>query len=370
MSATKDYYDILGVERQATEDQIKKAFRRKARETHPDVAAGPDAEERFKEINEAYEVLSDSSKRANYDRFGTADPSTSGYGGAETGDFFGGFEDIFSVFMGGMGGGGAQRVRTEGRDMTAQVAVTLLEAAKGVEKVIDLTRDAPCPTCHASGAAPGGTSKPCPDCNGTGQRRTQRRTILGVMESSTPCQRCGATGTIVDPPCPECGGSGRSRQREKVTVSIPAGIADGMRVRVPDMGEAGLRGAPAGDLLVEVSVLVHEYLHREGDDLHAMMPLDIVQASLGTTLNVPGLFGDEEVCVNAGVQNGDTVRVKGKGMPRLRGGAGDLIVHLNVQVPRKLNKRQRELLGELAETFGSKTGTCTPLHKIKDWLTG
>lgn len=369
MAATKDYYEVLGVARDATEEQIKKAFRRKARETHPDVATGPDAEERFKEINEAYEVLSDTEKRATYDRYGTADPRAAGYGAGDMGDIFGGFEDIFSVFMGGMGGGAA-RVRTEGRDMGARVSVTLLEAATGVEKTVELTRDAPCDACHASGAAPGGSSKTCPDCHGTGQRRTQRRTILGIMESAVPCQRCGATGTVVEPPCPECSGTGRARKREKVAVSIPAGVQDGMRVRVSGKGEAGLRGAPSGDLLVEVRVSAHEFLQRDGDDLHAVLGIDIAQAALGATLRVPGLFGDEEVCVSAGAQNDETVRLRGKGMPRLRGGAGDLIVHLKVEVPRKLTKRQKELLGQLAETFGDKTGACTPLRKLKDRLLG
>jgi len=368
-AASKDYYAVLGVDRDASVDEIKKAFRRKARETHPDVAQGDGAEEAFKEINEAYEVLSDADKRANYDRFGTADPRMGGYGG-DVGDIFGGFEDIFSVFMGGGMGGGARQVRREGRDMRAQLTITLEEAASGVTKEIELTRDAECATCGGSGAAEGGSAKPCVACAGTGQKRTQRRTILGVMESVTPCDRCGSTGTIVDPPCSTCGGSGRARATERISVDVPAGVGDGMGVRVPGKGEAGLRGAAAGDLIVTVRITPHEFLHREGDHLHMMLTIDIAQASLGATIETPGLFEPVEVAFGGGVQSGDTVKIKGAGMPRLRGGQGDLIVHLKVEVPHKLNKRQRELLGELAETFGTKVAEPTPLRKIKDWLTG
>ncbi|MDO9557159.1 MAG: J domain-containing protein [Coriobacteriia bacterium] len=369
-AASKDYYAALGVKRDASNDEIKKAFRHKARETHPDVAEGDGAEEAFKEINEAYEVLSDPEKRGNYDRFGTADPHMGGYGAADAGDFFGGFEDIFSVFMGGGMGGGARQVRTAGRDMRAQITVTLQEAATGVTRDIELTRDAPCETCGSSGAAPGGSAKPCVACAGTGQRRAQRRTILGVMETVVPCERCGATGSIVDPPCPACSGTGRARRTERVSVEVPAGIADGMGVRVPGKGEAGLRGAAPGDLIVTARVETHEFLHREGDDLHLMLTIDIAQASLGATIKAPGLFDPVDVAFGGGVQTGDTVKVKGGGMPRLRGGSGDLIVHLKVVVPRKLTKRQREILSELAETFGTKVADPTPLRKIKDWLTG
>ncbi len=365
-----DYYQVLGVSKDASAEEIKKAFRKKARETHPDVSDGEHAEEEFKAINEAYEVLSDDQKRAMYDQYGTADPRQAGYDGG-FGDFnggFGGFEDIFSVFMGGMGGGGRQRVNLEGRDMRAQVVITLQEAATGVEKDLSVTRTGPCPTCNQSGAAPGGTAKTCPQCGGTGQRRTQRRTILGVMESLTPCEACGATGSIVDPPCPTCAGDGRTRVTETVRVSVPVGISDGQGLRVTGRGEAGVRGARAGDLIVTVRVKEHDTLHREGDDLHAMAAINIAQASLGDTIKVAGLFGDEEIEIDAGVQNGENVRVKGKGMPRARGGAGDLIVHLRIDVPKKLNKKQRELLRELGESFGTGKGGPTKLERLKDWL--
>ncbi len=365
-----DYYQVLGVSKDASAEEIKKAFRKKAHETHPDVSDGEHAEDEFKSINEAYEVLSDDSKRAMYDQYGTADPSQVGYGNGygDVGDVFGGFEDIFSVFMGGMGGGGRQRVNLEGRDMRAQVIITLKEAATGVEKDMSVTRTGPCGTCNASGAAPGGTAKTCPQCGGTGQRRTQRRTILGVMESLAPCEACGATGSIVDPPCPTCAGEGRTRVTETVRVSVPAGIADGQGLRVTERGEAGVRGARAGDLLVTVRVKEHETLHREGDDLHAMAAINIAQASLGDTIKVAGLFGEEDIEIRAGVQNSENVRVKGKGMPRARGGTGDLIVHLRVDVPKKLNKKQRELLREFGESLGTGKGAPTKLERLKDWL--
>jgi molecular chaperone DnaJ len=190
------------------------------------------------------------------------------------------------------------------------------------------------------------------------------------MESMSPCQRCGATGSVVEPPCPTCHGDGRARTSESVTVPVPAGIADGATLRVPGKGEAGVRGARAGDLLVTVRVAAHEYLHREGDDLHAMASINIAQASLGDTIRVPALFGEEDVSFAAGVQSGETVRLRGKGMPRIRGGEGDLIVHLRVDTPKKLNKKQRELLRQLGESFGTGSGAPTPLERLKDWLGG
>lgn len=368
--ASVDYYAVLGVSRDATPEEIKKAFRRKARETHPDVADDPDAEERFKLINEAYEVLSDDEKRANYDRYGTPDPRAGGFGADVSGfgDFFG-INDIFETFFSGVSAGvGARPARMDGRDMSVQVTITLEEAAVGVEREVVLTRLAPCAACGATGAAPGGAVKSCPGCGGTGQRRTVRRTILGVMQSLTPCDACGATGRVVDPPCSACGGSGRVHATERVTVAIPPGIADGQTVRVPGAGEAGIRGARSGDLLVRVRVAEHEYLHRDGDDLHVMAVINIAQAALGATIVVPGLREEVSVDVPAGTQSGDVVRVKGHGMPGLRGGVGDLYVHVRVEVPRKLDKRQRELLRELGESFGTGRGGRTTLERIKDWL--
>jgi molecular chaperone DnaJ len=375
-AGTTDYYDVLGVDRSASDDEIKKAFRRKARETHPDVSDASDAEERFKELNAAYDVLSDPSKRDQYDRFGTVGPTFGGGNGADLGDIFGGgsvdLGDLFSAFFGGVYGAAGGAVRMQGRDMATGLVVTLEEVATGVDKDIVVDRLAPCETCDATGLGPTGSRVTCPDCGGTGQRRTQRRTFLGVMESVQPCTTCGQTGSTIDHPCEECEGSGRVPDRQHITVTVPAGIADGMQLRLRGLGEAGIRGADAGDLIVTVRVASHEYLHREGDDLHCRATVSITQAALGGDIGACGLLEETTIHVPAGAQHGDTVRMKGQGMPRLRGsGHGDLYVHIAVEVPKKLTKRQKELLSELSAELGdAKRRKQTPIEKLKDWLTG
>ena len=374
---TKDYYSLLEVERTASADEIKKAFRRKARELHPDVNKKDDAEDRFKEINEAYDVLSDPAKRDQYDRYGVTGGRAPGGGNgySDMGDLFGGnaggftMEDLFSTFFGG-GGGGRTTVRLEGRDMAMSVVITLEEAATGVEKEIVIDRLAPCEVCGGSGAAEGSNVITCPDCNGAGQRVTMRRTFLGNMQTAVPCERCDATGQVVETPCEECQGTGREPDRQHVTVSIPVGIQDGQQIRLRGLGEAGIRGAASGDLIVAVRIKADDYLHREGDDLHCRASVTIAQAALGVTLDLHGILEENEVEIPAGTQHGDTVRVRHRGMPR-RGNTsrGDLIVHVNVDVPRKLTKRQRELLEELALEFGDETADHkTPLQKLKDWF--
>lgn len=379
-AGTKDYYATLGVERSATPEEIKKAFRRRARELHPDVNGAPDAEERFKELNEAYDVLSDPSKREMYDRYGTVGRGVGGAGPTgygDVGDFFGGgggvtMEDLFSAFFGGAyGGRGGQQVRREGRDMALNLSITLEEAASGVAKEVVLDRLAPCDVCGGSGLGPNGHVVTCPDCGGTGQRVETRRTFLGMMQTAVPCPTCGQTGQVIEDPCPECQGSGRVPDRERITIDVPAGIADGQQLRVRGMGEAGIRGAAAGDLLVNVRVRADEFIHRQGDDLHCSARVTITQAALGADIKVCGVLGEEnEVHIPAGTQHGDTIRDKGRGMPRLRGGdRGDLYVHVDLQVPKKLSKRQRELLEELAGEFGDATSAeRTPLQRLKDWF--
>ena len=283
MSAgTTDYYEILGVDRGASEGEIKKAFRRRARETHPDVNGADDAETQFKAVNEAYDVLSDPQKRRTYDQFGTADPRGVPGGSVDFEDVFAGFgmEDLFSAFFGGRGGGG-RRVRTEGRDMAAQMTITLDEAFAGVTKEVVINRMVPCDECSSTGSADGSGTTTCPDCQGTGQKATYRKTFLGTMQTMAPCERCGASGAVLENPCPECEGQGRVPDREHVEVEIPAGIQDGMQIRMRGRGEAGIRGAAAGDLIVTVVLRPHEYLHRQGDDLHCRMTVSIAQASLG-----------------------------------------------------------------------------------------
>lgn len=370
MPATRDYYEVLGVSRDASADEIKKAFRSRAREVHPDTSEHEDAEELFKELNEAYEVLSDPEKRRNYDQFGTATPGNGFPGGYSYGDPFGGgvgVGDLFSVFFDGVMGGGMRQPRPEGRDMSAQVVITLEEAASGTSKQVTYTRVMPCEVCSGSGAAEGGTARVCPDCHGSGQVTTSRRTFLGTFQSVAPCDRCGATGTVVEPPCQSCGGEGRLQGRESVTIDIPAGVADGQTVSVRDKGEAGLRGATSGDLIVTVRIRQHEFLHRNGDDLHARAEVHMTIAALGGEIEVPGLTGPVTVKVPAGSQTGDMVTVRGAGMPRTRGGSGDFVVHVNVVVPKKLSKEQRRLLEELSESFGEKR-THTKLERVRDWL--
>jgi molecular chaperone DnaJ len=370
MPATRDYYEVLGVPRDATEADIKKAFRSRARDVHPDTSDHDNAEDLFKELNEAYEVLSDSAKRANYDRFGTASPQSGFPGGYGYGDPFGpgGMGDLFSViFDGVMGGNARAQARTEGRDMAAQVVVTLEEAARGAAKEVAYQRVAPCPACSGTGAAEGGTAKTCPDCGGAGQVVSSRRTFLGTFQSAAPCSRCAATGTVVDPPCPACGGHGRSQTRENVAADIPAGVRDGQVITIPGKGEAGLRGSSAGDLQVTVRIRPHEFLHRDGDDLHARASVPMTTATLGGEIEVPGLFGPVPVKVGAGTQSDDVLTAKGAGMPRARGGNGDLIVHANVVVPTKLSKSQRAIVEQLAESMGD-SHTHSPLHRVRDWL--
>lgn len=373
MPVTRDYYEVLGVSRDATADDVKRAFRAKARDVHPDTSEHENAEELFKELNEAYEVLSDPQKRSNYDQFGTADPRAGGFGGPPPGygygsPFGGGMGDLFSViFDGVMGGGGGGGLRTEGRDMTAQVVITLEEAATGVSKQVKYSRAAPCVACGGSGAGQGGSVQTCPDCRGSGQVVSSRRTILGTFQSAHPCPRCAATGTTVEPPCPTCGGQGRVNASEAVDFDIPAGVMDGQRVSVAGKGEAGFRGAPDGDLLVMVRISPHEYLHREGDDLHARAGVPMTIAALGGQIEVPGLFGPVKIKVHAGAQNGDVVVANGAGMATARGAFGDLVVHVNVVVPKKMTKEQRKLLEQVAESMG-EAWAHSPLDRVRDWL--
>ena len=332
----KDLYEVLGVSKNATEDEIKKAFRRRARELHPDVNKAADAEDQFKELNEAYDVLSDPGKRAQYDRFGTVPGAAGGgspYGGGyvDFEDLFGGgfgMGDIFSSFFGG--GGARQAQRREGRDMGVGLRVTLEEVAAGAKKEIVYDRLAP-----------------CPDCDGTG---------------------LGPDGREVT--CPECEGQGRVPDRQRVTVEVPVGIRDSQQLRLSGFGEAGLQGAAPGDLIVTVRVQPHEFFERDGDSLHARANVSIVQATLGAEIEIDGIFEDEKVQVRIpeGCQNEQVVRVKGHGMPKFRSDArGDLFVHVNVVVPKKVTKKQRELLEQLAADMGEDVpDERTPLQKLRD----
>lgn len=371
-----DLYEVLGVSKDASDDEIKKAFRRKARELHPDVNKAPDAEDRFKELNEAYDVLSDPKKRAQYDRFGTVGGAAGGspYGGGyvDFEDLFGGgfgMGDIFSSFFGGQGGGGAS-VRKEGRDMGVGLRLTLDEVAAGVKKEIVYDRLAPCPDCDGSGLGEDGEEVTCEECNGQGRVVTVQRTFLGDMQAASTCKACGGTGKTIKNPCPECEGQGRVPDRQRVTVEVPAGIRDGQQLRLSGFGEAGMNGTRGGDLIVTCRIQPHEFFERDGDSLHARANISIVQAALGAEIEINGILEDEVVPVRIpeGCQNEQVVRVKGYGMPRLRSDSrGDMYVHVNVEIPKKVTKRQRELLEELAEEMGEDVAEArSPLQKLRD----
>lgn len=379
-ASTRDYYETLGVERSANAEEVKRAFRRKAREFHPDVNKAEDAEDRFKEINEAYDVLSDPGKREQYDRFGSVGRGAGGSGPAggyvDLNDLFGGgpgfdMGDLFSAFFGGVSGA-ARGARREGRDMSMTLGITLEEAATGVEKDVVIDRLATCDVCDGTGSAENGGVTTCSDCRGSGQRMAERRTFIGTMQTVVPCERCSASGQVIEQPCEECQGSGRVPDRQHISVKIPAGIRDGQQIQLRGVGEAGIRGALAGDLIVAVRVAPHDYLHREGDDLHCKSSVTITQAALGAELTVCGLLEDNSIKVPSGTQHGDTVRLRGGGMPRPGGSSrGDLIVHLGIDVPKKLSKRQKELLKELSAEFGDDAREDkSTLEKLKDWLRG
>lgn len=375
----KDLYEILGVSKDASDSEIKKAFRRRARELHPDVNKAADAEDQFKELNEAYDVLSDPNKRAQYDRFGTIPGAAGGgYGGGSGyvdfddlfGGGFGGMGDIFSSFFGGQGGQGGRPARKEGRDMGVGLRITLEEVARGVEKEIVYDRLAPCLDCKGTGLGENGKVVTCPECGGKGRVVSVQRTFLGDMQTATTCKKCNGTGSSIENPCPECEGQGRVPDRQRVTVKVPAGIRDGQQLRVGGFGEAGMRGAQAGDLIVTCRVQPHEFFERDGDDLHGRANISFIQAILGAEIEIDGIMPDEKVQVRipAGCQNEQVVRVKGFGMPRLKSDIrGSMYVHVNVVIPEKITKKQRELLEKLADEMGEEVAAPrSPLQKLRD----
>ena len=375
----KDLYEILGVSKDASDSEIKKAFRRRARELHPDVNKAADAEDQFKELNEAYDVLSDPNKRAQYDRFGTIPGAAGGgYGGGSGyvdfddlfGGGFGGMGDIFSSFFGGQGGQGGRPARKEGRDMGVGLRITLEEVARGVEKEIVYDRLAPCPDCKGTGLGENGKVVTCPECGGKGRVVSVQRTFLGDMQTATTCKKCNGTGSSIENPCPECEGQGRVPDRQRVTVKVPAGIRDGQQLRVGGFGEAGIQGAQAGDLIVSCRVQPHEFFERDGDDLHGRANVSFIQAILGAEIEIDGIMPDEKVQVRipAGCQNEQVVRVKGFGMPRLKSDIrGSMYVHVNVVIPEKITKKQRELLEKLADEMGEEVAAPrSPLQKLRD----
>jgi molecular chaperone DnaJ len=373
MATELDYYVILGVERTAPDAEIKKAFRKLAQQWHPDVNTEPGAAERFKQINEAYQVLSDPQRRQAYDMFGRAGLGGEGGGTGFDPSAFGSFSDIFDAFFGGATAGGARRGHpAPGADLRYDLRITFEEAVRGTEKEIEFPVYGRCETCGGNGAKPGTEPVICDNCGGRGEIRTTRRTMLGQMVNVTACPVCQGEGKLVKEPCPTCHGEGRTERRRTLRVTIPAGIDEGHQIRLSNEGEVGRRSGPAGSLYVAVHVAPHPQLRREGTELFYEADVSIAQAALGTTVAVPTVDGDEDVEVKPGTQPGTEIRLRGRGVPHLRrtGSKGDLHVFVNVVVPARLSKRQRELLADYAAESGEEVSAPAPgiLGKVRDAL--
>ncbi|MDP4089023.1 MAG: molecular chaperone DnaJ [Bacillota bacterium] len=359
--AKKDYYEILGLTKGASDDDIKKAFRKLAIQYHPDKNKGDkEAEEKFKEINEAYQVLSDPEKKSQYDQFGTTD-FQGGFGGYEGGfDFsdLGGFGDIFDSFFGGGFSGGRKRKGgpEKGADMEVTVKLTFEEAVFGIEKEININRNEGCETCHGSGAKPGTSAKTCDRCGGTGQVRVQRSTPLGSFVSMSTCDKCGGKGKLIADPCPTCKGSGKERKNRKIKVNIPAGVDNDNVIPLRGQGEHGANGGPPGDLYVNLKVAAHPVFKRRGFDIYMDTHVSFGQATLGAEVKVPTVDGDVKYSIPQGTQPGTVFRLKGKGVPRVNSaGRGDQYVNVVVDVPKTLNEKQRETLRLFMEACGEET---------------
>lgn len=369
-----DYYNVLGVERGASDADIKRAYRGLARKYHPDVAEDKAAAEtHFKEINEAYEVLSDVNKRQHYDRFGSAPGPSNGAGASGFGGFGGeGFTDIFDMFFGGRQGGGGQRQSgpQRGADLRYDLQITLDDAFRGLEREISFNHLATCDTCTGSGAKPGTLIQRCDRCGGSGATRSVRQTPLGQFVTQSACTKCNGEGSFVPNPCETCRGKGRIERTRALTVKIPAGVDDGSRIRVSGSGEGGARGGPAGDLYVYLNVARHDRFRRDGGDLYTDVPIAFTQAALGATIDVASLDGPSPVQVAAGTQSGTTYRVRGKGMPSVRGAnRGDLLATVHVVVPQKLSRRERELLEQFADVGGDQVDDRSFFDRVKDAFT-
>ncbi len=354
----RDYYGILGVQKGATPEELKRAFRKLARELHPDVNADPAAADRFKEVNLAYDVLSDPEKRRIVDLGG--DPLSQSAAGAGAGAAgspfggFGGFGDVFEAFFGNggpMGGGRGRRSRVRpGADALLQLSLTLDETAFGVRKEIAVETAALCETCEGKGCAPGTSPRTCATCGGAGEIQSVQRSFLGQVMTTRACSACGGTGEQIPSPCPTCGTEGRVRSRATKTVDVPAGIEDGMRIRLAGQGEVGPGGGPAGDLYVEISEVPHETFTREGANLHCTIGVPMTSAALGSDLVLTTLDGEEKIEIRPGTQSGAVLNLRGRGVPKLRSSVrGDLYVHVEVRTPTRLDEEQEALMRQLAE---------------------
>lgn len=382
MAEKRDYYEVMGVPKNATEAEIKQAYRKLAKKYHPDLNPGDkEAEAKFKEVNEAYEVLSDKDKRARYDQFGQAgvDPNF-GAGAAGGNPFTGGvnIDDIFnSVFdgfdFGGFGFGGGRRANPNtprrGSDSETTVNISFEEAAKGCKKTVSYEKVDSCPDCHGTGAKNGTQPKTCPQCGGSGQVRVSQRTPFGVVQTARTCDRCGGAGKVIDDPCRTCGGSGRVKREKTIEISIPAGIDNEQVLNVSGRGNAGANGGPSGDLHVYVSVRPHPIFERRGNDIWCEMPITFTQAALGADVIVPTIDGKVEYQVHAGTQPGDVFKLKSKGIPKLSGrGRGDQYVRMTIEVPKNLSQKQKDLLTEFDSGADEKNyqNRKSFFNKIKD----
>ena len=365
MAEKRDYYEVLGLQKGCSEDELKKAYRQMAKKYHPDLNPGDkEAEERFKEVNEAYEVLSDKEKRSRYDQFGHAgvDPNFGAGAGGPFGDFsgadFGDIDlgDIFGSFFGGGFGGGSSSRRNgpmKGDTLRAGVTITFEEAAFGCEKEIILNREETCETCHGSGCEPGTTAEICPNCRGTGTVRIQRGGGAFTFATTASCPKCNGTGKIIHQPCKTCNGSGSVRKQRKITVKIPAGIDNGQAVSLRGQGGAGRNGGPAGDLIISVTVRPHAFFKRDGTSVYLEQPVSFLQATLGADLEIPTIDGKVKWTLPEGTQPGTTFRLRGKGIPSINGrGRGDQFVTVQVQVPKNLTREQKEALHAYGQAMG------------------
>jgi molecular chaperone DnaJ len=361
MPTKRDYYEILGVDRDATDEEIKRAFRQLAFKFHPDHNREEDAGERFKEINEAYQVLCDPDKRAAYDRYGHSGAEGL-FGQGFEGFDFGGFGDIFNAFFGG-GAAASRQGPQRGADLRYSMTLTFEEATLGCEKKVSINRTENCTMCQGTGSKPGSQPSRCPNCNGSGQVHRVHQSIFGRFSQTATCPQCRGEGRVITDPCPQCRGSGKERHRRKITVTVPAGVDNGSQMRLRGEGEAGTRGGGSGDILIALSVKEHEFFSRYRDDLLYELPVNFVQAALGTEVEVPTLDGNAKLKIPAGSQTGEVFKLRGKGVAHLRGGGhGDLLVTLFVATPDSLSGEQEKLLKELEESLGKKN-----MPKPKKW---
>ncbi len=362
MTIKRDYYEVLGIARGASAADIKTSYRRLARQFHPDINKEPEAEKRFKEINEAYEVLGDEHKRATYDRFGHAglQGGAAGAGGFSGFAGFGDLGDIFEEFFSGVSGTRTRRTsRTRGPargdDLRADISIPFLEAVFGTERDIQVPRTETCTQCQGSGAEPGTTPVVCSQCRGTGEVRQVQQSFLGSFVNVSTCPTCGGSGETISTPCSECNGRKRVRTSHTLKVKVPAGIDTGMRIRLVGEGDAGARGGPAGNLYVFVHVEEHAYFQRREDDIILNLAINVAQAALGDEITIPTVDGEEKIRIEPGTQPGHLIRLRGRGVPHLRQtGRGDQIVAVQVAIPEKLDSEQRELLRQLGRTLGKE----------------